>query len=102
MKNFYYFEEYKNEEEEKPTTKYDLAILQLEQNLEKEYGYLGIDVRKNNMEGVKEVEICGYPGDKEIHTMWNAFGPYKSVTDSLLTYRIPTKKGQSGSPILKR
>ena len=48
---------------------------------------------------MKEVEVCGYPRGK---IMKNAFGPYKLVTDSFLHYRIPTMKGQSGSPIIKR
>ena len=34
--------------------------------------------------------------------MWNAFGPYKAVTNSFLIHKIPTKPGQSGSPVLKR
>ena len=34
--------------------------------------------------------------------MWYAKGSYKHVTENFLKYRIPTTKGQSGSPVIKR
>ena len=43
---------------------YNYALLELEQNLEEEYGYLGLDFRERNVEGVKEMEVCGYPARK--------------------------------------
>ena len=33
--------------------------------------------------------------------MWGAVGP-KTTTDKFIKYKIPTKAGQSGSPIIKR
>ena len=33
--------------------------------------------------------------------MWGAVGP-KTATDKFIEYKIPTKAGQSGSPIIKR
>ena len=46
--------------------------------------------------------MCGYPGDKEAHTMWTAFGPCTSETQHMLKYKIPPWPGQSGSPVIKR
>ena len=63
---------------------------------------MGIDYRRGNIKGVEEMEVCGYPGDKEAHTMWNAFGSCTSDTETMLKYKIPTWPGQSGSPVIKR
>ena len=70
--------------------------------MEETNGYLGIDARVNNTDGVEDIEICGYPGDKEKYTMWSAHGPYKSNTEDFLKYKIAAKGGQSGSPIIKK
>ena len=63
---------------------------------------MGIDTREKNMERVREVELCGYPGDKPRHTMWHGFGDCQNFTDSFLFYNIRTRPGQSGSPIIKK
>ena len=70
--------------------------------MEEKYGYLAIDFREENMKDVEEIEVCGYPGDKDAHTMWNAFGGFRISREKFLSYRIPTFRGQSGSPIIKR
>ena len=44
--------------------------------------------------------MCGYPlNEKKTQIMSSAVGP---CTKSFLTYNIPTKSGQSGSPVIKR
>ena len=63
---------------------------------------MGIDTRRENEKGVEEMEVCGYPGDKECRTMWHAFGPFLNVTEQFINYQIPTTGGQSGSPVIKR
>ena len=45
--------EYENLEENH--SEYDFAVLQLEEELEKIHGYLGIDTREGNMNEVKEI-----------------------------------------------
>ena len=53
----------------------------------------------------EEVEICGYPGDKctkSEKTMWSASDTCEEVNSDFIYYLIPTEKGQSGSPILKK
>ena len=54
------------------------------------------------MEKEDEIEVCGYPIDKDRHTMWHAFGNYKKKYSTFLVYTIPTAMGQSGSPIIKK
>ena len=99
VKSFHYTEEYKNLED---GSGHDFGVLELEEDLEETNGYLGIDAQPNNADGVEEIEISGYPGDKESHTMWSASGPYTSNTEIYLQYKIATGQGQSGSPIIKR
>ncbi|PGY15424.1 hypothetical protein COE23_10935 [Bacillus cereus] len=46
--------------------------------------------------------IPGYPADKvgnERYTMWRDYGPIEGVNPRILTYRIDTYEGQSGSPV---
>ena len=64
---------------------------------------MGIDTSEENTDMVEKMEVCGYlKNDKESHTMWHAFGPYTKATEDFLSYKIPTKPGQSGSPVIKR
>ena len=51
---------------------------------------------------MEEVEVCGYPGDKDAHTMWYAKGKYETAHETFFTHKISTFGGQSGSPFLKR
>ena len=75
-------------------------MIELEEDLKEIYGYMGIDTTVK-AEEIEDVEVCGYPGDKERHTMWSAHGPTKKYRE-LLAYTIPTMHGQSGAPIIKR
>ena len=84
---------------------YDIGVVELKEELEEDYGYLGIDASPSNATGVKEIEVCGYPHDKyknSLYTMWHVFGPLKKSARRFLEYRLPTRAGQSGSPIIKR
>ena len=63
---------------------------------------MGIDTTVK-AEEIEDVEVCGYPGDKEHHTMWSAHGPTKiNNSETLMAYQIPTMWGQSGGPVIKR
>ena len=46
---------------------YDYGVLELGEDLDRDYGYLGIDARQENIEIKKEIEIYGYPGSKKKH-----------------------------------
>ena len=88
---------------EKEASEYDIGVLELEEELAEEYGYLGIDSRENNIKGVNEIEICGYPGDKKRRTMWSSKGSIeKNSFECFIKHLIPTEDGQSGSPLIKR
>ena len=51
VKKYYYPEEYRASGEKE----YDFAVLELEEKLDNTYGYMGIDMRNNNDEGVEEM-----------------------------------------------
>ena len=97
--NSYYPEEFKTKMDE-DCSKYDYSVIEIEEDLEAKYGYLGIDMREENTEKVQNIEVCGYPGDKERHTMWHASGKY-ITNEFFFYYSIRTSQGQSGSPIIK-
>ena len=97
MKKFYFREEYRKAKEDEEN-KYDFGIVELEEEMEEIYGYLGIDTRSENAEGVEKIEVCGYPEEKK---MWSSVGPYKKATENFLFYKLSTETGQSGSPIIK-
>ena len=84
--------------------KYDFGIMVLEEGMSEKHGYLGIDTRANLREGTQDVEICGYPVDKETGTMWSAKGELcdKCKFDYLLVHKNATVDGQSGGPIIKK
>ena len=50
VKNFFYPEEFKYSKEE--ASNYDFGVLELEEELEETNGYVGIDAREVNTEGV--------------------------------------------------
>ena len=87
---------------EKDKSEYDIGVVELEEDLSGRYGYLGIDASEENLEGVDEVEVCGYPSDKKPkHTMWTAAGKLRGHNKKFLLHKIPTEEGQSGSPLIK-
>ena len=59
-------------------------------------------MREKNDEDLDEIEVCGYPSDKNPHTMWYASGSCRNSSSRFFFYRIPTRQGQSGSPIIKK
>ena len=76
--------------------------MELEEDLREKYGFLGVDFRAGNVDDAEgQIELCGYPGDKDPHTMWSASKDFESLPQ-FLGYKIPTFRGQSGSPIIKR
>ena len=50
------------------------------------------------MKGVEDLELFGYPNKK---ALWRGEGICKKANDFFLFYQIPTKTGQSGSPVIK-
>ena len=77
-------------EEEAP--KYDFSVLELEEDIGKKYGWIGIDTRNKNTQKIEEIEICGYPSDKEAHTMWHAQGKFID-SDFFFSYQIQFETG---------
>ena len=72
IKKFHYPKEYANLKDK--ASEYDFAVMELEEDLSKIYGFLGIDTRTINIGRTEEIELCGYPGDKEAQSMWSAKG----------------------------
>ena len=70
VKKMHYPEEFRMLKEK--ISEYDFGVMELEDELDEIYGYLGIDTSSSYVEGVENVEIYGYPGNKERHTMWYA------------------------------
>ena len=52
VKRCHYSKEYRTLED---NSSYDFAVLELEEALEKNYGYLGIDYGGENLDGVEEM-----------------------------------------------
>ena len=86
----------------KEIRQYDFAILELEEDASQAYGYLGLDTGKMNVRDHEDIEICGYPGDKEDKEMWTANGSVGSINEDFIYYPVPTETGQSGAPIVKK
>ena len=77
VEKFYFPDEYKQNSKEYSCNA-DYAILILKDDLSKDYGYLGIDTRKENVNQKQEYEVCGYPSDtseKDKKTQWKSNGP---------------------------
>ena len=62
--DYCYPEEYEKEEKDENAWEYDYCILLLEKDLGDEHGWVGIDASYRNIEGVEQIEVVGYPGDK--------------------------------------
>ena len=71
-----YPEDYRTEKEER-CHYHDYALLTLEADIGEQYGYLSFDCSFNNIFRKTFLEICGYPGDKQIGNtkrMWKGEG----------------------------
>jgi V8-like Glu-specific endopeptidase len=78
-------------------TKYDLAVVELSKSIGNQIGWDGYGYN-TNLENGKEINIVGYPGDKDLGTMWSVNCP-AYFDDSLIRYRCDTYGGMSGSGI---
>lgn len=66
---------------------------------------MGIDAKEENVDGDIEVELCGYPSDKQHSddekTMFKVSDFCEEIGCDFLMYKMPTERGQSGSPVFK-
>ena len=75
----------------------DWAIIEIEEELGKRTGCLGLRGTRSSLNGTA-VTLTGYPGDKP-NTMWTASGTITSSYDAWLEYDCDAISGQSGSPV---
>ena len=61
VKEAYFHEEYQKSQSKKEATPYDIGVMELEEDLEEDYGYLGIDARKENLQLKEKIGVYGYP-----------------------------------------
>lgn len=82
---------------EKGKTEWDFAVVVLEQPIGNQVGFMGYSYN----DGLKSVNINinGYPGDKEAGTMWHSYCPTSSIATDLIKYLCDTYPGNSGSAI---
>lgn len=78
---------------------YDYGAIQLNQNIGKKTGWLGMANMDNAVLDRATVSVTGYPADHPYRTMWTMTAPLRRVTAARLYYNIDTYAGQSGSPI---
>lgn len=84
---------------EDQNTDYDMALLILDQSIGKNTGWAGL-LSLNDQELAHEnVQITGYPGDKECKQMWGMTHKIKTLKPEEFKYEIDTYPGQSGSAI---
>jgi glutamyl endopeptidase len=78
---------------------YDLALLVLEKSIGKYTGWAGLLSAPNNILSGLEVNIHGYPGDKNFTEMWGMKHTIQQIHAEQFEYLIDTYGGQSGSAI---
>lgn len=82
---------------EQGKTEWDFAVVILKDPIGNSVGYMGYGYNDGMNSG--NININGYPSDKEFGTMWHSFCPLKSVKTDLFDYLCDTYKGNSGSAI---
>ena len=100
VKEAYFHEEYKKKSK-KEVLPYDIGVMELEEDLENDYGFLGIDTRKENLQIKEKIEVYGYPSGQKNRLCFGE-GDCKGLNEDLLLYSVPTKVGQSGGPVIRR
>lgn len=78
---------------------YDYGAIQLNQDIGKKTGWLGMANLDNSMLDRAAVSVTGYPADHPYRTMWTMTSSLRRVTATRLYYNIDTYAGQSGSPV---
>ena len=77
----------------------DIGVVWLPQPLGQRLGWLGCMAQPEPVLRQRRVRLSGYPGDKPSSTQWFQDGPIDGVGAQLVSYRIDTGRGQSGSPV---
>jgi len=80
-------------------SQYDLALLILEKSIGKYTGWAGLLSAPDRDLTNKEVQIHGYPGDKNFTEMWGMKHTIQQIQPEKFEYLIDTNGGQSGSAI---
>ena len=99
---------------EKASKRYDFAILELEEDLSKEYGYFGIDSSAENIVPQKQtLVLAGYPISKQYYPpnvdnleafsvfMYEDANEMFEIEKGLIKYKIQSEEGNSGGPLFK-
>ncbi|MBF0819761.1 trypsin-like serine peptidase [Streptococcus acidominimus] len=79
-----------------PSPENDYAVIKLSKPLGKQTGYLSLST---NIKIGDYAQTAGYPGDRPGKMVF-ASGNIENVLENKLNYKIDTRGGQSGSPIL--
>ena len=76
---------------------YDYAVIELESNVGDNLGWAGFQVASTD--ATFNSGIIGYPGDKEVGTLWGVACPVKIDGSSKILHRCDTYGGMSGSAV---
>lgn len=78
-------------------TEWDIAVIILDEPVGNNVGFMGYSY--NDGLTSANININGYPGDKEAGTMWHSYCPLTAINTDLFNYLCDTFKGNSGSAI---
>lgn len=76
---------------------YDYAIIVLNEDIGNQLGWMGF--KHDSSQGLSNININGYPGDKPLGTLWHSFGALKLVQPFRLYHDADTFGGNSGSAV---
>lgn len=82
-----------------PDFNHDWSIIQIDQNLGGEYGWLGLHGCGESELG-KYIHVIGYPGDKASYTQWRSPGNITGFDNNKMQISAFATHGNSGSPII--
>lgn len=77
---------------------YDYGAIKLDKDVGKNTGWFGYRWQTGSFDGT-QVNISGYPGDKDHDTQWEHRDQIRETTTYKLLYNNDTYSGQSGSPV---
>lgn len=77
---------------------YDYGAIKLDKDVGKKTGWFGYRWQSGSFDDT-QVNVSGYPGDKDFGTQWEHRDQIRETTTHKLLYDNDTYSGQSGSPI---
>lgn len=79
------------------SSRYDWAVIVLDENIGDKSGYLGFKFVPRSMTGMS-VTVCGYPWEDKNY-QYKMTGNISDCDDYFILYNMDTSEGQSGGPI---